>query len=41
MMFTPYQPRVQAFLGIEDWSGYELKVYSICYGDHPFDRSRT
>lgn len=40
MRFAPYQPRTLNCLGVEDWSDYRLKVYSIRYGDHPFDRSR-
>jgi len=39
-MFTPYQPRPLTFLSVETLAGYRLKVYSICYGDAAFDRSR-
>jgi len=37
--FTPYQPRAASFLGVETHAGYRLKVYSIRYGDKPFDRA--
>jgi len=37
-MYTPYLPRPLTFLGVESVAGYRLKVYSICYGDRPFER---
>lgn len=40
MRFAQYQPRTLNCLGVEDWSGYHLKVFSICYGDQPIDRRR-
>jgi hypothetical protein len=39
-MFTHYEPRPLAFLGIESVAGYRLKAYAIHYGDRPFDRNR-
>jgi hypothetical protein len=36
-MFTPYSPRALQFLGIREFRGYQLKVYSIVYGNAPFD----
>jgi hypothetical protein len=39
-MFTPYQPRPLAFLGVESVAEYRLKVYAISYGDEPFSRDR-
>lgn len=39
-MFTRYQPRPLAFLGVESVAGHRLKVYGIRHGGQPFDRSR-
>ena len=39
-MFTSYQSRPVAFLGLESLAGYRLKVYSIQYGDRTFARER-
>ncbi len=39
-MFTPYQPRALAFLGVEAVAGYLLKVYSIRHAAKAFDRER-
>lgn len=39
MAFNPYQPRPLAFLGVEDFGGQRLKVYSIRYGEGPLDRA--
>lgn len=38
--YKPYLPRPVAFLGVEECSGYALKLYSIRVGDQPFDRTR-
>jgi hypothetical protein len=39
-VFAPYEPRPLAFLGGASVAGYRLKVYSILYGDRPFDAAR-
>jgi hypothetical protein len=39
-MFTPYSPRPLSYLGIDDFAGYRIKVYSICYGSVAFERGR-
>ena len=39
-MFTPYQSRPVAFLGVESLAGYRLKVYAIQHGNRAFARER-
>jgi len=39
-VFTRYAPRPIGFHGLESIGGHALKVYSIRYGDAPFDRVR-
>ena len=39
-MFAQYAPRPIGFHGMESIGGNTLKVYSIHYGDMPFDRGR-
>lgn len=39
-MFTRYQPRPLAFLGVESAAGHRLKVYAIRHGDRPLDCGR-
>ena len=39
-MFSAYAPRPIGFHGLETFCGHTLKVYSIHYGDAPFDRAQ-
>ena len=39
MPFQTYAPRPIQFLGIEAVNDYQLKFYSIVYGDEPFQRA--
>jgi len=39
-VFARYAPRPISFHGLERTGGHALKVYSIQYGDTPFDRVR-
>ena len=39
-MFARYAPRPIGFHGLETIGDHKLKVYSIHYGDAPFDRAR-
>jgi len=39
-MFEPYQPRRLTFLGVESIADFRVKVYSIQFGNGPFDRER-
>jgi hypothetical protein len=39
-VFAKYAPRPIGFHGLETVGDHALKVYSIHYGDTPFDRSR-
>ena len=39
-MFSQYAPRPIGFHGLESVGGHTLKVYSIHYGDGPFDAVR-
>jgi len=39
-VFVRYAPRPIGFHGLESIGGQTLKIYSIRYGDEPFDRAR-
>jgi hypothetical protein len=39
-MFSRFEPRPLAFLGVESVVGYRLKIYAITYGNESFDRNR-
>jgi len=39
-MFTVYEPRPVKFLGLEELEEYQLKLYSITFGNVPFERER-
>ncbi|NIW24382.1 MAG: hypothetical protein GWN29_07355 [Gammaproteobacteria bacterium] len=39
-MYAQYAPRPITFHGLESVGDHRLKVYSIHYGDEPFDRGR-
>ncbi|MFN3648188.1 MAG: isochorismatase [Armatimonadota bacterium] len=39
-MFTRYEPRPLAFLGVEEVAGYRLKRYGIRWGEAPLEWAR-